>query len=219
MEEMIKWLIIVLIIATQLGWYDTTPKPLEPEEITPPAVVESTQPTEPVFDGSTPNSDILRQMQNDPDLLGVLYIPAVNMSPTYLYVPHKSSDLQSLADLKNSGYCLALYDYYNTDTRRIEIGDHNNQNFQVNTEIEVGDIGYINRGDHVITIKCISKTANGSIAEYDQSIVDDDNIIATLTCAPGGTRTIHRWVIEGGIDFDTLWEEAGKHYKGQRNSP
>ena len=224
--EFIRKVVAMMLVMLHIGSLnfdyniEVPPETTEPtsSEVQIDPVVDTSPPIESEFDGSIPNNDILKEMQNDPYLLGVFYVPSVNMSPMHIYTPREDADLQRYADLPNAGYGLALYDFYNRETKRIEIGDHNNQCFKVNDNIKVGTIGYINRGDVVVTIECISVTPNCPIPEYDASIVSDDNIIATLTCDANGTRLVHRWVVVDGMSFEQLWDEVASYFFGQRNS-
>lgn len=173
------------------------------------------------FDGSTPSADIQNRISSHNQLVGVMYVPSVGMSPVDIYAVGSNGDLQSIADMSNGAYAFACYSWDQTNIHRVEIGDHNHQNFKVNKNIKVGTVGYINMGNKVLTMECISAHYQEDIATYDASIVNDNGIIATTTCAPGGTRTVNRWVVSGSSDvsFDDLWNSAARYYKGQRDCP
>lgn len=169
------------------------------------------------FDGSTPSADIQAKMDADSNLLGVMYVPAIGMSPVNVYAS-QGGDLQAIADRKNGAYAVGIRALNEYDVKRLEIGDHNTHNFNKNTKITEGMAAYINRGDQVVRLRCISTIKQGSIAEYDASIYGDHGVIATLCCAPGGTRTINRWVVtdDSDMSFMELYNIATRNYEGYR---
>ena len=188
-------------------------RPQEPE--TQPA---DTQPPEPVFDGSTPSSDITVAMNNDRTLLGVLYIPDVGLTPTPIKLCSNTTDLQYWADEKNAAYCVGLYSFYNIDGRLIEIGDHVNHNFGCLKNITVGTIGYINRGDKVVKLKCVSVEQNSDLYGYVDRFEEFNGYVVTITCAPGtNRRTIIKWVVtdDSDISFDKFWKIVTVDFNGR----
>lgn len=168
--------------------------------------------------GSAPSDEIQNRMDSNSNLFGVLYIPSVGMSPMDVYIVKNSSDQQKYADWSGSGYVTALYDYSNYNTRRLEIGDHNTQNFSVLKNVSVGTIAYLNRGEQVVKLRCISSRYSVERPKYNAEIVNDDNTFAMICCAPNGTRTICKFVIDSGAYFDDLWNEAARYFSGHRNS-
>lgn len=170
------------------------------------------------FDGSTPSADIQAKMNADSNLLGVMYVPAIGMSPVNVYASNNGQDLQGIADRKNAAYAVGIRALNEYDVKRLEIGDHNTHNFNKNTKITEGMVAYINCGDQVVRLRCISTIKQGSIAEYDTSIYGDHGVIATLCCAPGGTRTINRWVVtdDSDMSFMELYNIATRNYEGYR---
>lgn len=170
------------------------------------------------LDGSTPSVFVELMMEKEKDLVGVLYIPSVSLEPTPLYRFHEYYELQKIADAENSAGAYAMYSWRDKSVHRVEFGDHNYQNFRVNENITVGDVGYVNMGDRVLRMVCVSASVE-DISDYNKSVINDNKKITTITCN-GYQRTVHRWEITENSDvtFDELYEIVGKYYKGQRDS-
>ena len=191
-------------------------RPQEPE--TQPG---NTHTPEQVFDGSTPSSDVTEAMRADSTLLGVLYIPDVGLTPTPVKICSQSSDLQDWADQSNAAYCVGLYSYYNREGKLIEIGDHVNHNFGCLKNITVGTIGYVNRGDHVVKLECVSTEPSVNLQGYVDRYDEFEGYVVTITCASDGRRTINKWIVaeDSDLTFDQFWDEVTVLFETRYDGP
>ena len=185
-------------------------RPQEPQ-----TEIEDTQPPEQVFDGSTASCDVTAAMRADNTLLGILYIPDVGLTPTPVKICSQSSDLQYWADKSNAAYIIGLYSYYNRDGQLIEIGDHVDHNFGCLKNIKVGTIGYVNRGDHVVKLKCVATEPSADLQGYVDRYEEFEGYVVTITCAPGGRRTINKWIVtdDSDLTFSQFWDVVTINYE------
>lgn len=179
-----------------------TQKPVE-QKPTPPAPKPATPPA-----GSVPDAAILARRNADARLLGVLYVPAVNMTPVSVYIC-ESDEYQKRADAANSAYAMANHSWYDKNVQSVEFGDHNNHNFCVNTRIKVGDMAYLNMGDKVVRMKCVETLTRQNVTTYQKAMKKYDHCVVTITCAAGANnRTINKWVIvdDSDVGFAELYK-------------
>lgn len=180
--------------------------------------IQTSKPVPP-FDGSTPSADVAAKMAANADLVGIMYVPSVGMTPCPIYASRNGQDLQGLADASNSAYAVGIYNYPDLSVHKVEIGDHNNHNFSVNKNITAGTIGYINLGDRVLKMRCTSTLLNCSLTEYDANMPNDGDTIITITCSgQTGHRTINRWTVteDSGVTFEEYYGMVTKYFKGSR---
>lgn len=169
----------------------------------------------PPFDGTTPSADIQAKRDANPNLVGVLYIPSVGMSPVNVYRPAYKNELQSLADKKNSAYAAGVYMFPELEINRIEIGDHNTHNFCYNKKIAVGDTAYLNMGNRVVRMRCVSTVKSMSVNDYVTNGGSYDGMIVTIACSGDGGRTVNCWSItsDSDVSYETLYEIVTAHCK------
>ena len=172
------------------------------------------------IDGTKPNTIIETLMEREPDLIGVLYVPNVAMKPLPLYRLKDYNNAQAIGDKENAGVAYAMYSWRDHSVHRVEFGDHNYQNFYVNKYIPVDTVGYVNMGNRVLTMVCVSMNLEETLDDYNESVIRDSDTITTITCYEVGTRTVHRWVVmeDSDVSFDDLFNVVGKYHVGQRDS-
>ena len=206
----------------------------KPAEIAPGPTGGSERPQEPqtekddnqhqeqVFDGSRPSSDVTAALRADSSLLGMLYINDIGLKPTPLKICSQGSDLQHWADKSNAAYIIGLYSYYNREGQLIEIGDHINHNFGCLKNVKVGTRAYINRGDHVVRLKCVSTELSTDVNDYVDRYEEFEGYVVTITCAPGNNkRTINKWIVteDSDLTFNQFWDVVTMKYETRYDGP
>jgi hypothetical protein len=166
------------------------------------------------------NSSVDVTVQEESDLIGTLYIPSIDLPPTPLYRCKSAEEAQLISDNANEAVAMALYSWRNKDVYRVEFGDHNYQNFGSLKWVKEGSVAFVDMGDKIVRMTCISTTLSETLDEYNESIIRDHETVTTVTCYGEDTRTVVRWKIteDSDVSFDELFWIVGKYRVAQRDS-
>jgi hypothetical protein len=164
--------------------------------------------------GSTTSSSVASEMTNNSRMIGRLYINSIDMSPVAVYASDNTSGYwggQTVTDRKDSAFAWAC-------NGGIIIGDHVNQNFSVLKNASVGTVAYLNRGDSVITLKCIGKQSkaycNGEYSYFTSiasSLGGMNGHILMYTCNNWPYITATLWEVQSG-DFSSAYSTCKSYF-------